>query len=114
MRSPSRWSRCSRRWCRTWPRNCGRSSARSGRVDGGTITYVEFPTADPALLVDDTVEVPIQINGKVRSKIEVAADASKDDIEAAALADPKVVQALDGGSPKKVIVVPGRMVNVVV
>jgi len=85
---------------------------RLGRVGG--ITYVEFPTADPALLVDDTVEVPIQINGKVRSKIEVAADASKDDIEAVALADDKVVQALDGGAPTKVIVVPGRMVNVVV
>lgn len=81
---------------------------------GGTITYVDFPVADPALLVDDTVEVPIQINGKVRSKIEVATDASKDDIEAAAMADDRVVQALDGGAPKKVIVVPGRMVNVVV
>ncbi|MFK7917692.1 MAG: leucine--tRNA ligase [Ilumatobacter sp.] len=87
--------------------------ARLGKSND-TITYVEFPKADPALLVDDTVEVPIQINGKVRSKIEVAADASKDDIEAAALADSKVVAALDGGSPKKVIVVPGRMVNVVV
>lgn len=80
----------------------------------GTITYVEFPVADPALLVDDTVEVPIQINGKLRSKIEVATDADKDDIEAAAMADPKVVAALNGGTPKKVIVVPGRMVNVVV
>lgn len=90
--------------------------SRLGNADasGGTITYVEFPTADPALLVDDTVEVPIQINGKVRSKVEVAADASKDDIEAAAMADHKVVEALDGGTPKKVIVVPGRMVNVVV
>jgi leucyl-tRNA synthetase len=82
--------------------------------DGDTITYVDFPVADPALLVDDTVEVPIQINGKVRSKIEVASDASKDDIEAIALADAKVVEALAGGAPKKVIVVPGRMVNVVV
>jgi len=80
---------------------------------GGTITYVDFPVADPALLVDDTIEMPIQINGKVRSKVEVAADASSDDIEAAALADARVVEALDGGSPKKVIVVPGRMVNVV-
>nr|WHW29228.1 putative leucine--tRNA ligase [uncultured bacterium] len=87
-----------------------------GRSDetGGTITYVDFPIADPALLVDDTIEVPIQINGKLRSKIEIAADASKDDIEAAAMADSKVVDALRGGAPKKVIVVPGRMVNVVV
>ena len=81
---------------------------------GGTITYVEFPTADPALLIDDTIEVPIQVNGKVRSRVTVAADASKDELEAAALADDKVVAALDGTTPAKVIVVPGRMVNVVV
>ncbi|MEL6890540.1 MAG: leucine--tRNA ligase [Actinomycetota bacterium] len=89
---------------------------RSDESDGssGTITYVEFPVADPALLVDDTVELPIQINGKVRSHVDVATDASKGDIEAAALANDKVVEALAGGSAKKVIVVPGRMVNVVV
>ncbi|MGB3736203.1 MAG: leucine--tRNA ligase [Ilumatobacter sp.] len=86
---------------------------KSDETDG-TITYVEFPVADPALMVDDTIEVPIQINGKVRSKIVIAADAGKDDIEAAAMADAKVVDALGGGDPKKVIVVPGRMVNVVV
>ena len=86
---------------------------RSGDT-GDTITYVPFPEADPALLVDDTVELPIQINGKVRSRIDVAADASTDVIEAAALADEKVVEALGGGEPKKLIVVPGRMVNVVV
>ncbi len=81
---------------------------------GGTITYVPFPEADPALLVDDTIELPIQINGKVRSRVIVGTDAGTDDIEAAALADERVVEALDGGAPKKVIVVPGRMVNVVV
>ncbi|MEP6298453.1 MAG: leucine--tRNA ligase [Ilumatobacter sp.] len=80
---------------------------------GGTIAYVAFPVADPALLVDETVEVPIQINGKVRSKIVVASDASRDALEAAAMADARVVEALDGGEPRKVIVVPGRMVNVV-
>jgi leucyl-tRNA synthetase len=90
--------------------------SRLGRSEstGGTIAYVDFPTADPDLLVDDMIEVPIQVNGKVRSRVTVAADASKDDLEAAALADDKVVAALAGGSPKKVIVVPGRMVNVVV
>ncbi len=81
---------------------------------GGTVTYVDFPTADPELLVDDTVEVPIQINGKVRSKVVVAADADKNAIHDAAMADAKVVEALAGGEPKKVIVVPGRMVNVVI
>ncbi|MGA9276112.1 leucine--tRNA ligase, partial [Ilumatobacter sp.] len=80
----------------------------------GTITYVDFPVADPALLVDDTIEIPIQVNGKVRSRLTVGADTGKDELEAAALADDKVVAALDGGAPKKVIVVPGRMINVVV
>ena len=77
-------------------------------------TYEPFPVADPALLVDDTVEYPVQVNGKVRSHITVAADADADAVEAAALADPKVAAAIDGAAPKKVIVVPGRMVNVVI
>ena len=79
-----------------------------------TVTYSRFPEADPALLVDETVEVPVQINGKVRSRVVVAGDADAATIEAAALADDKVVAALGGGVAKKVIVVPGRMVNVVV
>ena len=79
-----------------------------------TLAYAPFPVADPALLVDETVEYPVQVNGKVRSHITVPADASTDAVEATALADPKVVAAIDGAVPKKVIVVPGRMVNVVV
>jgi leucyl-tRNA synthetase len=78
-----------------------------------TITYVAFPEADPALLVDDTIEYPIQINGKVRGRIEVATDADVATVEAAALADDKVIATLAGATPKKVIVVPGRMVNIV-
>jgi len=78
-----------------------------------TITYVDFPVADPALLVDDTIEVPVQVNGKVRGRIEVAADADPDTLEAAALADERIAALVDGATPKKVIVVPGRMVNVV-
>jgi len=78
-----------------------------------TVTYLDFPVADPALLVDDTVEVPVQVNGKVRSRILVAADADQATMEATALADPKVQAALGGNAPKKVIVVPGRMVNIV-
>ena len=90
--------------------------ARLGVADstGGTIAHTDFPVADPDLLVDDTVEMPIQINGKVRSKIDVSTDASTDELEAAALADERVVEALGGGAPRKVIVVPGRMINVVV
>ena len=78
-----------------------------------TVTYEPFPEADPALLVDDTVEVPVQVNGKVRSRIMVAADADQATMESTALADPKVQAALGGNAPKKVIVVPGRMVNIV-
>ncbi|CPZ58969.1 Leucyl-tRNA synthetase [Mycobacteroides abscessus] len=62
----------------------------------------------------DTVEYPIQVNGKVRGRITVAADAPKGDIEAAALTEEKVLEFLAGATPKKVIVVPGRMVNLVV
>jgi leucyl-tRNA synthetase len=79
-----------------------------------TITYVEFPTADPALLVDETIEIPVQVNGKLRSRVSVAADAGTEEVEAAALADDKVIASVGGATPRKVIVVPGRMVNVVV
>ncbi len=79
-----------------------------------TITYVDFPEADPALLVDDTVEYPVQVNGKVRGHIEVATDADAATVEATALADDKVIASLGGATPKKVIVVPGRMVNIVI
>jgi leucyl-tRNA synthetase len=80
---------------------------------GESLTYAAFPVADPALLVDATIEVPVQVNGKVRGRITVAADAGQAALEAAALADPKIAAALDGATPKKVIVVPGRMVNIV-
>ena len=78
-----------------------------------SVTYEAFPVADPALLVADTVEYPVQINGKVRGRITVAADADAASVEAIAMADEKVVAALAGATPKKVIVVPGRMVNIV-
>ncbi|MCU1368730.1 MAG: hypothetical protein JWN39_4369, partial [Ilumatobacteraceae bacterium] len=72
-----------------------------------------FPVADPALLIEDTIELPVQVNGKFRSKISVAADADNATVEAAALADAKVCAALGGAVPKKVIVVAGRTVNIV-
>lgn len=78
-----------------------------------TLAYEPFPAADPALLVAETVEYPIQVNGKVRSRITVAASAGEDEVRAAALADEKVVELLGGAEPRKVIVVPGRLVNVV-
>jgi leucyl-tRNA synthetase len=85
---------------------------RLGHTD--SLAYEPFPVADPAYLVDDTVEYPVQVNGKLRGHVTVAADASTADVEAAALADARIVAALDGATPKRVIVVPGRMVNVVI
>ncbi len=84
---------------------------RLGHQD--SLAHGPFPTADPAYLVQETVEYPIQVKGKVRSRITVAADASPADIEATALADPKIVEELGGNAPRKVVVVPGRMVSVV-
>jgi leucyl-tRNA synthetase len=63
--------------------------------------------------VAETVEYPIQVNGKVRSRVTVPAAAAAEQVEAAALADEKIVAALAGRSPRKLIVVPGRLVNVV-
>ena len=80
----------------------------------GLVVTAPWPVADEKMLVDDTVTLPIQINGKRRSEIAVPADMSKDEIEKLVLADNAVVKALDGGEPKKLIVVPGRIVNVVI
>ncbi|MHA2790164.1 leucine--tRNA ligase [Corynebacterium sp. S7] len=79
-----------------------------------SITFVPFPEFDEKWLVDDTVEIPVQINGKVKARIQVPAEASKDELEAIALADAKVVELTDGKNVVKTFVVPGRMVNLVV
>ncbi len=79
-----------------------------------SLAHGPFPVADPSYLVDDTVEYPVQVNGKVRGRITVPADADADAVEAAALADEKVQTSLAGATPKKVIVVAGRLVNLVV
>ncbi|MGV0431146.1 leucine--tRNA ligase [Corynebacterium sp. 20_84] len=81
---------------------------------GGTITFEPFPTFDESLLVDDTVEIPVQINGKVRARVDVPAEAAKDEIESIALADERVAGLIEGKNLVKTIVVPGRMVNLVV
>ncbi|WP_280303035.1 leucine--tRNA ligase [Nocardia abscessus] len=78
-----------------------------------SLAHGPFPVADPALLVDESVEYPIQMNGKVRSRIQVPADADNATIEAAALADEKIAALLNGAAPRKLIVVPGRLVNIV-
>jgi leucyl-tRNA synthetase len=69
---------------------------------------------DEAMLVDDTVTLPIQINGKRRDEIIVSKDMPKEQIEKLVLANETVIRLLDGNLPKKLIVVPGRIVNVVV
>ncbi|MEZ5855683.1 MAG: leucine--tRNA ligase [Hyphomicrobiaceae bacterium] len=73
-----------------------------------------WPKADPALLVDDTVMVAVQVNGKRRGELSVSRGADNGEVEAAALKLEAVVRALEGKTPKKVIVVPQRIVNVVV
>ena len=79
----------------------------------GLLVDAPWPKADPAMLEDDTVTLPIQINGKRRAEISVAKDMPKDQIEALVLADETVRKFLEGAAPKKLIVVPGRIVNVV-
>jgi leucyl-tRNA synthetase len=86
--------------------------ARMGHTT--SLAFEPFPVADPALLVDDSVEYPVQVNGKVRSRVTVPAAADRAAVEAAALGDAKVATALSGRAPAKVIVVPGRLVNIVV
>jgi leucyl-tRNA synthetase len=78
-----------------------------------TLCYEAWPTADASLLEDDTIKLVLQINGKKRDELTIAADLSKEEIEALALASEKVQSHLAGRDPKKVIVVPGRLVNIV-
>ncbi len=79
----------------------------------GLIADADWPVVDPALLVDDEVTVAVQVNGKLRDTLTLAKGLDKDAAEAAALASEKIVRALDGKSPRKVIVVPDRLVNIV-
>lgn len=79
----------------------------------GLCATAPWPVADDTMLVEDSVTLPIQINGKRRGEITVAKDLDKAEVEKLALAHEAVQKALNGGAPKKVIVVPGRIVNVV-
>ena len=79
-----------------------------------TIVAARWPSFDPALLVEDTVVVAVQVNGKVRGRIEVARDAAEADVLAAALADDAVKSYVDGKPIRRRVVVPGRLVNLVV
>ena len=79
----------------------------------GLCVEAPWPEADEALLVSDTVTLPVQVNGKRRAEITVPSDLAAEEVEARALAEANVVRALAGAAPRKVIVVPGRIVNVV-
>jgi leucyl-tRNA synthetase len=79
----------------------------------GLVATQAWPDHDPALLIDDEVTIAIQINGKLRDTLTVPKDIDKAALEVAALGSEKIIRLLDGVSPKKVIVVPGRLVNIV-
>jgi leucyl-tRNA synthetase len=85
--------------------------AKLGHAD--TLTYVDFPAADPALLVDDRVTCVVQVQGKVRDRLEVPAEIGEDDLQALALASDKITAALAGRTVRKVIVRPPNLVNIV-
>lgn len=79
----------------------------------GLIADAAWPAVDPALLVDDQVTVAVQINGKLRDTLAVAKGTPRETLEAMAMASDKIIRSLDGATPKKVIVVPDRLVNLV-
>jgi leucyl-tRNA synthetase len=79
-----------------------------------SLAWEPFPEADPGLLVVDTVEVAVQVNGRVRARIEVPADADAEAMEAAARSDARVAELLDGATVHKVVAVPAKLVNFVV
>jgi leucyl-tRNA synthetase len=85
----------------------------AARGEAGMIADQPWPAFDPALLVDDEVTIAVQVNGKLRETMSAPRGISREDAEALALALPKIQAQLSGGSPRKVIVVPDRLVNIV-
>ncbi len=80
----------------------------------GLIIEASWPEADESMLIEASVTLPIQINGKRRAEISVPKDMPKEEVEKIVLAHEAVTRALDGAQPRKLIVVPGRIVNVVI
>ncbi len=83
-------------------------------VSPESMAYATWPKFDLALLVESTLEIPVQVNGKLRDKLVVPADASKEQLEAAAVASEKVKPFIEGKIIKKIIIVPMRLVNIVI
>ena len=78
------------------------------------LAYAHWPTFDPALLVEDTLEIPVQVNGKLRDVIKMPANATSAEVEAAAKASEKVRPFIEGKNIRKIIVIPKKLVNIVV
>ena len=89
-------------------------AARLGEVPGGTVAYEPWPSFDEALLVEDSIEFPVQVNGKLRGHIDITPETSASEIEELALTCEKVQQFLSGKEVKKIIVVPNKLVNIAV
>ena len=89
-------------------KNFGKNSGHSG-----TIAYEAWPAYDEAKLKDDEVEIVIQINGKVKHKLLVPVNTNKDVLEQIAMDDDKIKEQIDGKTIRKVIAVPGKLVNIV-
>jgi leucyl-tRNA synthetase len=79
-----------------------------------SLAWAPFPVADRALLVEDSVEVPVQVNGKVKARLELAPDLDAEALEAAARAEPRIAELLEGATVRKVVIVPGKLVNFVI
>ena len=92
---------------RIWPRSCGSAWATSG------CGRQPWPEADPALLERDTFELVIQVNGRVRDRMEVSAGLAEEELVERAKASPRVQAHLDGTEIRQTIVVPGKLVNIV-
>ena len=86
----------------------------AGSAEVQPVVDAGWPEVDEAALVQDEIEMVVQVNGKLRSKITVASDAAKDDCEAIAMADENAQRHIEGKTVRKVIVVPGKLVNIVV
>ena len=79
-----------------------------------SLVWADYPVADESLAKDDSIEIPVQVNGKVRATVEIAPDADRDVMESAARSNEKIMAAIDGKAIRKIIVVPGKLVNFVV
>jgi len=78
-----------------------------------SVVYAKFPVPDEMLLVEEEIEIPIQINGKLKSKIKVDSNATDETLQEKALADKKIKSLLGSSDPKKIIIISGKLVNIV-